>query len=72
MVNVAGTSPRDMELLKALLENNKGKYKSYIHLLEPKKSETIIYLGDNARLEISDNIKKEADEILGTGTTKFM
>jgi len=72
MVDVAGTSPRDIESLKAILENNKGKYKGYLHLVESQKSETIIYLGDNARLEISENIRKETDDILGAGTTKFM
>jgi hypothetical protein len=34
-------------------------------------SETVIYLGEKCRLNISEDIKKEADEILGAGTTKF-
>jgi DNA polymerase-3 subunit alpha len=35
------------------------------------KSETIVYLGDQSRLDISDKLKKEVDSILGEGTTTY-
>jgi hypothetical protein len=47
-----------------------GKYDSYMHILNGK-SETIIYLGDQLRLDINDKLKKEADSILGEGATTY-
>jgi DNA polymerase-3 subunit alpha len=35
------------------------------------KSETIVYLGDDLRLDINERLKKEADNILGQGATIF-
>jgi len=47
-----------------------GKYDSYMHILNGK-SETIVYLGDDFRLDINDKLKKEADSILGEGATIY-
>jgi len=47
-----------------------GKYESYMHILNGK-SETIVYLGDEFRLDINDKLKKEADSILGEGATIY-
>lgn len=47
-----------------------GKYDSYIHIVN-EKSETIVYLGDELRLDINDRMKREADSILGEGATTY-
>jgi DNA polymerase-3 subunit alpha len=71
MVDVTKTKESDIELLNTMLHRYKGKYKAYMHIIANKVSETVIYLGEKCRLNISEDIKKEADEILGAGTTKF-
>ena len=35
------------------------------------KSETIVYLGDQSKLDINEKLKKEIDGILGQGATIF-
>jgi DNA polymerase-3 subunit alpha len=47
-----------------------GKYDSYIHIVNGK-SETIVYLGEQLRLDINDKLKREADSILGEGATTY-
>ncbi|MCD6152307.1 MAG: DNA polymerase III subunit alpha [Syntrophobacterales bacterium] len=71
MVDVTKAKEHDIELLNAMLYKYKGKHKAYMHIIENKVSETVIYLGEKCRLNISEDIKKEADGILGVGTTKF-
>ena len=63
--------PSDIEGLKAILESNKGNYPSFIHLYSDSNVDTIIYLGDDLRVSISDDIKRSADAIFGQGTTYF-
>ncbi len=70
-VDVAKSAGKDIELIKKLLQKHKGKYDGYIHLIVADKSETVIYLGKDLKLDISDDIKREADNILGPGTTQF-
>ncbi|MEA1935774.1 MAG: DNA polymerase III subunit alpha [Thermodesulfobacteriota bacterium] len=71
MVDVAKSAGEDIESIKELLQKHKGKYDGYIHLIAADKSETIIYLGKDLKIDISDDIKREADNILGPGTTQF-
>ncbi|MBW2596118.1 MAG: DNA polymerase III subunit alpha, partial [Deltaproteobacteria bacterium] len=61
-----------VESLKAILDRRRGNHAGYIHLLSPNGAETIISLGEGSGIEISEDIKKEADEILGPGATRFM
>ncbi|GAJ10377.1 unnamed protein product, partial [marine sediment metagenome] len=71
MIDATKSAGEDIESMKELLQMHKGKYNGYIHLIMADKSETIIYLGSDLKLNISDDIKREADNILGPGTTQF-
>ncbi|MCK4535000.1 MAG: hypothetical protein KAT81_05660, partial [Syntrophobacterales bacterium] len=61
-----------VEALKAILDRRRGNNTGYIHLQSSNSAETIISLGEGSRVEISEDIKKEADELLGPGATRFM
>ncbi len=56
--------------LKVILRQYHGKYEGYLRLLN-ERYETIIYLGENYRVELSATMKKDADQILGAGATRF-
>jgi DNA polymerase-3 subunit alpha len=70
-IDVAKSAGKDIELIKELLQKYKGTYDGYIHLIVPDKSETVIYLGKDLKLNISDDMKRGADSIFGPGTTQF-
>ena len=71
MIDTTKSAGKDIESIKELLQKYKGKYDGYIHLIIADKSETIIYLGSDLKLNISDDMKREADNILGPGTIQF-
>ncbi len=62
----------DIESLRGVLNRHKGRFDGYLHIILPDRSETLVYLGDSLRLDISEGIKKDADAILGPGSTKFV
>ena len=70
MVDVNKVSVEKISSLISSMKKYHGKYESYMHILDGK-SETIVYLGDEFRLDINDNLKKEADNILGQGATIY-
>jgi len=70
MVDAGKVSPENISLLISSLKKYKGKYEGYMHIRNGK-SESIIYLGDEFRLDINDKLKKEADNILGEGATVY-
>ena len=70
MVDTNKVSAENISLLISSLKKFHGKYESFMHILNGK-SETIIYLGDECRLDINENLKKEADNILGQGATIY-
>lgn len=70
MVDANKVSPENISSFISSLKKFHGKYDSYMHILNGK-SETIVYLGDDYRLDINDNLKKEADNILGEGATIY-
>jgi DNA polymerase-3 subunit alpha len=70
MVNADKVSAETISSLIASIKKYHGKYEGYMHLLNGK-SETIVYLGDEFRLDINDKLKKEADSILGEGATIY-
>ena len=72
MINAEKSNKDTVETLKAILEIRSGKYPGYIHLLSSNGAETILSLGEGSEVEISEEIKNEADEILGLGATRFM
>lgn len=71
MVDVNKVSTENISALISSMKKFHGKYESYMHILNGK-SETIVYLGDDLRLDINDNMRKEADSILGQGATVYM
>lgn len=48
-----------------------GKHDGFIKLLE-EKCETVIYLGEDMKLDLSLPLKREAERILGNGAAQFM
>ncbi|PKN53382.1 MAG: DNA polymerase III subunit alpha [Deltaproteobacteria bacterium HGW-Deltaproteobacteria-13] len=70
MVDASKVSPENISSLISSMKKFHGKYESYMHILNGK-SEAIIYLGDEFHLDINDQLKKEADNILGEGATIY-
>ncbi|MDD5724315.1 MAG: DNA polymerase III subunit alpha, partial [Syntrophales bacterium] len=72
MIDTEKSNDDTVETLKAIFERRSGKYQGYIHLLSSNGAEAILSLGAGSGVEISEEIKKEVDEILGPGATRFM
>ena len=70
MIDVTKSSSEDIESLNKLLINHKGKCDGFIHILNGK-SEVIVYLGKDSRLELTDKLKEEADLLLSAAATRF-
>ena len=70
MINADKASPENIMSLNEAIKKYSGKYEGYMHIINGK-SETIVYLGDQSRLDINDKLKKEVDGILGEGTTTY-
>ncbi len=62
--------PDDLAALKTLVLKYPGKYDGFLHI-HVNGCETVIYLGQDARLHISDELKNEAEQFLGKGNTRF-
>ena len=69
-INANNISPENIISFCTAMKKYRGKYNSYMHILNGK-SETIVYLGDQLRLDMNDKLKKEADSILGEGATTY-
>ena len=63
-------SPENIKSLYNTIKKYNGKYEGYIHILDGK-SETIVRLGEQTRLDICDRLQREADGILGEGATVY-
>jgi len=72
MIDAERSNGDTVETLKALVERSSGKYPGYIHLLSSNGAETILSLGEGSRIDISEEIKREADELLGQNATRFI
>ncbi|MEQ8203792.1 MAG: OB-fold nucleic acid binding domain-containing protein, partial [Smithellaceae bacterium] len=70
MIDADKVSPDNIISFGNAIKKYPGKYDSYIHIIN-EKSETIVYLGDESRLDINDRLKREADSILGEGATTY-
>jgi DNA polymerase-3 subunit alpha len=60
----------DLESLRNILKKYPGRAEGYIHLLDDQ-SETVIHLGKKVLFAPSNQLKEEADRILGAGATQF-
>ncbi len=70
-VDASRFQPEDLSTLKALIMKYPGKYEGFLHL-QVNGCETVIFLGQDARMDISDELKDEAEQFLGKGTTRFL
>jgi len=70
IIDADKVSPDNIISFGNAIKKYPGKYDSYIHIIN-EKSETIVYLGDESRLDINDRLKREADSILGEGATTY-
>jgi DNA polymerase-3 subunit alpha len=70
-IDVEKSSAEDIVILGQQLKQYPGKYDGFIKLID-KKSETVIYLGENIKLDLSLPLRKEADRILGIGAAQFV
>jgi DNA polymerase-3 subunit alpha len=62
--------PENIKSLHDTVKKYSGKYDAYIHILNGK-SETIVRLGEENRIDICDRLQREADVILGNGSTVY-
>lgn len=69
-IDVSLSSAEVIESLNKLLIDHKGKCDGFIHILNGE-SEVVVYLGKDCRLEITDQLRDEADQLLGSGATRF-
>jgi len=70
MVNADKISNETIISLNETIKKYHGNYDGYLHIINGK-SETIIYLGDEMRVDLNEKLKKEADSILGEGATVY-
>jgi len=70
MVDAEKISPENIISFSTAMKKHRGKYDSYLHIINGR-SETIVYLGEQVRLDICEKMKKEADSILGEGATTY-
>jgi DNA polymerase-3 subunit alpha len=70
-VDVESVGSNDIDNLLKCIINHYGKQEVYIKLIE-KKSETLIFLGDDLRINISPQLRQDAEQILGSGSTIFI
>jgi len=70
MINVDKISPDSIVSFHEAIKKYPGKYEGYMYIVNGK-SETIVYLGDQSKLDINEKLKKEIDGILGQGATTF-
>jgi hypothetical protein len=72
MIDTEKSNGDTVETLKAIVERSSGKYPGFVHLLSANGAETILSLGEGSRIDISEEIKREADELLGQNATRFI
>jgi DNA polymerase-3 subunit alpha len=70
-IDVEKLSTEDITVLGQRLKKYPGKYEGFIKLVD-KQSETVIYLGEDIKFDLSLPMKNEADQILGTGAAQFV
>jgi len=70
MIDADKISPENIKSLSDTIKKYSGKYEGYIHILNGK-SETIVRLGEQTRIDICDRLQREADGILGEGSTVY-
>jgi len=62
---------KHLEQLREICLRHPGKHDCFLHLLLPNQSETVVYLGNSSKINISQPLKEAIERLLGTGTTRF-
>jgi len=57
--------------LRDICRKHPGKHDLYLHLMLPNQSETVVYLGNGSKINISQNLKEELEQLLGPGSARF-
>jgi DNA polymerase-3 subunit alpha len=70
-VDMTRSSLEDIDTLERRLRQFPGKHDGYIRLVD-EQSETVIYLGQDLKLDLSLPLKREVDDILGSGAAQFV
>jgi len=61
----------DLKALRTVLKKHPGKAEGFLHLLD-EHSETVICLGKNMLFAPTEQLREDADRILGAGATRFI
>ncbi|HUH65822.1 MAG TPA: DNA polymerase III subunit alpha, partial [Syntrophales bacterium] len=69
-VDISKIEEKDIESLRELLSRHRGKRDAYIRLVN-SGSDVLVFLGTDLQLELSDQLRKDADLLLGAGSTQF-
>ena len=56
-------------LLREICRKYPGKHDCYLHLILQNQSETVVYLGNESKINISQPLKEEVEHLLGPGST---
>ncbi len=56
-------------LLREICRKHPGKHDCYLHLILQNQSETVVYLGNESKINISQPLKEEVERLLGPGST---
>ena len=70
-VDMNTISAEALASLKEVINRYRDGHDGYLRLINGSSYEAIIYLGKNNKIEICENLKREADHILGSNATKF-
>ncbi|MDZ4164974.1 MAG: DNA polymerase III subunit alpha [Smithellaceae bacterium] len=70
ILDLKSYEPAVFDDLAELSARHQGKYEAYVHLLDDK-TETVVFLGRDAKFEISGDFKNEAERLFGAGSIRF-
>jgi len=70
-VDVRKSSAEDIEKLGRRLKQYPGKSDVFIRLVE-ERCETVVYLGEDMKVDLSLPLKKDVESILGIGASQFV
>ena len=60
-----------LDILRDICRKHPGKHDLYLHLMLPNQSETVVYLGSESKINISQPLKEELERLLGPGSARF-
>jgi DNA polymerase-3 subunit alpha len=60
-----------LNILRDICRKYPGKHDFYLHLMLPNQSETVVYLGSESKINISQILKEEVERLLGPGSARF-